>query len=121
MINIHELNKERKLLKQKKQEIYKDILTKIHHKIKIVNKQKNFCYYVVPKFVIGMPLFNIHKCSDYIYKELIDSGFKVTRIHYNYFLIYWGHVTENNSSYSLSSPSQINKKNGFYQNEFINV
>jgi len=30
-------------------------------------------------------------------------------------------VTENNSSYSLSSSSQINKKNGFYQNDFINV
>ena len=100
MINIHDLNKERQLIQQRKQLLYKDILEKIYHKIKSVNKLNNFCYYVIPKFIIGMPLFNISKCSDYIYNQLIKTGFKVTRIKYNYFLIYWGHSVDDNNSYS---------------------
>ena len=115
---INELNKERELIQQKKQEIYKDILQKIYQKIKIANKLNNYCYYVIPKFMIGMPLINISKCSDFIYNQLLINGFKVTRIHYNYFLIYWGHTsTEQQTSIQYNT---IETK-PFHPDRFINV
>ena len=97
MIDINELSKERKQLQKRKQNVYKNILKKIYNKIKLANKLNNYCYYVIPNFVLGMPLFDVNKCSDYIYDNLVNKGFKVTRMKYNHFMIYWGHVDSNNN------------------------
>ena len=47
---------------------------------------------MIPKFIVGMPLFDITKCSEYVFNELVKKGFKVTRVQFNHFMIYWGHV-----------------------------
>ena len=102
MIDINELSKERKKLQKRKQNVYKNILKRIYNKIKLANKLNNYCYYVIPNFVLGMPLFDVNKCSDYIYDVLVEKGFKVTRMKFNHFMIYWGHVETNNSNQRIS-------------------
>lgn len=97
MIDINELSKERKKLEKRKQGVYKNILSRIYNKIKLINKINHFCYYTIPNFVLGMPLFDVNKCSDFIYDNLVKKGFKVTRMKYNHFMIYWGHVDSNNN------------------------
>ena len=47
---------------------------RIYNKIKLANKLNNYCYYMIPKFIVGMPLFNISKCSEYVYNELVKKG-----------------------------------------------
>ncbi len=109
MIDINELSKERQKLQKKKELIFKNILQRIYNKIKLANKLNNFCYYMIPKFIVGMPLFNITKCSEYVYNELVKKGFKVTRVQFNHFMIYWGHVDEetNSNSYNQTSEESI--------------
>lgn len=120
MININSLNRERKNLIKRREKVYNKILLRIHNKIKVANKLNNFCYYEIPNIVYGMPLFNINKCSDYIYNKLISQGFKVTRIKYNNFMIYWGHIEnepeqeveeENYYEYSKPKPEYRNINN----------
>ncbi len=115
---INELNRDRELIKQKKQQIFKDILEKIYQKIKQANKVNNYCYYVIPKFVIGKPLFNIANCSEYIYNELVKKGFKITRIQYNYFLIYWGHSVDSDEIQPFNS---FTENDNYLSDDFINV
>ena len=107
MIDINELSKERKKLQKKKELVFKNILKRIYNKIKLVNKLNNYCYYMIPKFIVGMPLFDITKCSEYVFNELVKKGFKVTRVQFNHFMIYWGHVDENNTRPSSSTEDTI--------------
>ena len=117
MIDINELSKERKKLEKRKQNVYKNILKRIYNKIKLANKLNNYCYYVIPNFVLGMPLFDVNKCSDFIYEVLVQKGFKVTRMKFNHFMIYWGHVdsqnNENRNQYDddYSTNSEVEYRN----------
>ena len=118
MINIHNLNLERQNLEKRKTLVFKKILLRIHNKIKIANKLNNFCYYEIPSIILGMPLFNLKKCSDYVYEKLVSQGFKVTRVQFNKFMIYWGHVTtseeepeQNNYNHNNNEPQYRNINN----------
>ena len=121
MINIHSLNKERLKLEQKRQEVYKKILLRIHNKIKIANKLNNFCYYEIPIIILGMPLFNIHKCSDYIYDQLLLQGFKVTRIKFNNFMIYWGHIEEESTKLKENTTNDMNINSTYNSNNYRDI
>jgi hypothetical protein len=41
------------------------------------NKEKYEFYYDVPQYVVGLPLFNINECIDFIIKQLTNNGFNV--------------------------------------------
>ena len=73
---------------------------------------------MIPKFIVGMPLFNITKCSEYIYNALVKKGFKVTRVQYNHFMIYWGHVIDGDGDSNQSYNKQSNKSTVNYE-EYI--
>lgn len=116
MINIHNLNLERQNLEKRKTLVFKKILLRIHNKIKIANKLNNFCYYEIPSIILGMPLFNLKKCSDYVYEKLVSQGFKVTRVQFNKFMIYWGHVTTNEEEPEQNNYNQNNNVQSQYRN-----
>ena len=119
MIDINELSKERHKLQKKKELVFKNILHRIYNKIKLANKLNNYCYYMIPKFIVGMPLFDITKCSEYVFNELVKKGFKVTRVQFNHFMIYWGHVDEktNSSSYNQTNEETIDYSDYVPRNE----
>jgi hypothetical protein len=41
------------------------------------SKEKYELYYDVPQYVVGLPLFNINECIDFIIKQLTNNGFNV--------------------------------------------
>jgi len=100
MINIYTLNNNRDLRTKKRENTYKTILLKCYNKIKASSKSRQYCFYKIPPFVIGFPIFDVKKCSNYIYKKLIRQGFKVTQTENN-ILIYWGHIPSYISEPSL--------------------
>ena len=120
MIDINSLSRQRKQMEKKREEVYKKILLRIHNKIKIANKLNDFCYYEIPNIVLGMPLFNINKCSDYVFDKLIKQGFKVTRVKYNNFMIYWGHINneDNNNNNNNHNNNEVRSLNN---SEFRNI
>jgi len=73
---------------------FKTILSRIHNKIKVTARQQidqQFCWFVVPEFMLGVPSYNHNECVVYLVEQLIDNGFRVKYTHPNLLLISWNH------------------------------
>lgn len=77
-LNIFELQNTISRKKQHRTNIYESVLHKCHIKIKSAANQERYeCIFDVPNYVVGLPLFNINECIDFILNQLTDNGFKV--------------------------------------------
>ena len=73
---------------------YKKILGRIHNKITITSRQHinlQFCWFVVPEMIIGVPVYDHGACVAFCIDELRDNGFMVRYTHPNLLLISWQH------------------------------
>jgi hypothetical protein len=102
MINISELYNQQENNNKRKESIYKEVLTKCHHRIKLTAKMypdNCYCYYTIPKILYGVPLYNLEDCLKYMSENLIENGFKVYYTHPNLLYITWFKSdTKNNSN-----------------------
>ena len=74
----------------KRFEIFDDILKKIHTRIKYnANLEKTFCFYHIPEFIIGVPLYNINDLRNYLMNPLKKIGFKLLYVEPNWLFITW--------------------------------
>ena len=92
MINIEELNKINEQRFKKRLEIYDKVLKKVHERIKNVAHSSRggvFCFYIVPSFIFGIPIYDMNTCIVYIVKHLIKNGFIVNYTHPNLLYISW--------------------------------
>ena len=92
MINIDELHSETKRVLERKKKIYDTVLVKCHQRIKLVaklNPLNSWCFYVIPKFIYGIPLYNLEECLNYIVTHLNKNGFTVNYTHPNLLFISW--------------------------------
>ena len=92
MINIDELHNINKIRLKKRLEIYDDVLKKCHKKIKktsLTPKGSTFCFYIIPNYVYGIPLYDINACIVYIVQNLSKNGFYVAYTHPNLLFISW--------------------------------
>jgi hypothetical protein len=85
-----ELNKIRLERLIKERDTYEVILNQCVEKIKFENRKNNvtktiFC---VPPFLIGYPVFNVHRCVNFIVKKMREKHFKVY-IHDRNIIIDW--------------------------------
>ena len=67
-------------------------LVKCHQRIKLVaklNPLNSWCFYVIPKFIYGIPLYNLEECLNYIVTHLNKNGFTVNYTHPNLLFISW--------------------------------
>ena len=74
--------------------MYNRILNRIHERIKITARQKKkeqFCWYVVPEIMVGVPKYDSHECTMYILQKLTDNGFQIKYTHPNLLFISWAH------------------------------
>jgi len=74
--------------------IYNKILNRIHSKIKNVSRQNmtiQFCWYVIPEMIIGVPKYNHGACTAYIIDKLNSNGFTIRYTHPNLLFISWKH------------------------------
>lgn len=73
---------------------FKMVLTRVHNQIKLTSRQKidqQFCWFVVPEFILGVPSYNNQDCVVYVIEKLTDNGFQVKYTHPNLLLISWQH------------------------------
>ena len=92
MINIDELNKINEDRDKRRLETYDKILKKCHERIKTVAhspKGGTFCFYVVPAYVFGVPIYDVNTCIVYMVQHLIKNGFQVVYTHPNLLYISW--------------------------------
>ena len=74
--------------------VYQKILNRIHERIKHTSRQKNsdeFCFYVVPEFMFGVPRYDVQTCVSYVMEKLEENGFVVKYTHPNLLFISWKH------------------------------
>ena len=77
-----------------KLELYNKILNRIHVRIKTTSRQKmdeQFCWFVVPEMIIGVPKYDQASCIAYLMDKLKDNGFNIRYIHPNTLFISWLH------------------------------
>jgi len=74
----------------KRMELYDSILKKCHSRI-LYNSglQRTYCFYQIPEFVIGTPLYDIMELRNYIMNSLKTNGFDILYVEPNWLFIYW--------------------------------
>ena len=91
----------------KRMELYDSILKKCHSRI-LYNSglQRTYCFYQVPEFVIGTPLYDILELRNYIMNSLKTNGFEILYVEPNWLFIYWNVK----GAKSLTKNTNITKK-----------
>lgn len=92
MLNINELFNDQSKKEKHKEEIYDNVLKQCHKRIlrsAKLNPYNNCCFYIIPKFIYGIPLYNLDKCINYLVVNLSKNGFKINYTHPNLLIITW--------------------------------
>lgn len=91
-INLDDLYERKKQYDLNTLSIYNKLLNRIHNRIKTVARQQineQYCWYVVPEFILGIPKFDHGACTAYLIDKLQTNGFVVRYTHPNLLLISW--------------------------------
>ena len=73
---------------------YNKILGRIHNKIRFTSRQyidNNFCWYVIPEVLLGIPKYDHRECIAYVIDKLQENDFIIRYIHPNLIFISWNH------------------------------
>ena len=71
-------------------ETYDKILQQCHVRIKYYSKfEKTTCFFAIPEFIIGVPLFDVYELRQYMINSLEKNGFKLMYLHPNWLMIDW--------------------------------
>ena len=73
---------------------FNKILSRIHTKVKNVSRQQGnpqFCWYIIPEMLIGVPTYDAPGCAAYLINKLRDNGFIIRYTHPNLLFISWKH------------------------------
>jgi hypothetical protein len=114
-LNIDELYEKKRQYDLNKLALFNKILNRIHVRIKTTSRQKTdeqFCWFVVPEIIIGVPKYDQASCIAYLIDKLKDNQFNVKYIHPNTLLISWIHWVP---SYVRN---ELKKKTGIVINEY---
>ena len=68
MINIDKLHEDREQRINQKKEIYDEVLKKCHNRIMQASKNdcSCFCFFTIPSFIYGIPLYDTKSCILYL-------------------------------------------------------
>ena len=77
-LNILELHRTINEKKTLKNEVFERVLSKCHRRIELnAENQKLKCFFEVPEFVVGYPLYDIKTCIEFTLNSLNKNGFLV--------------------------------------------
>ena len=93
-LNIDELYEKKRQYDLSKLALFNKILNRIHVRIRTTSRQKideQFCWFVVPELIIGVPKYDHASCIAYLMDKLKENGFNIRYIHPNTLFISWLH------------------------------
>lgn len=114
-INIDELYEKKRVYDLNKLALFNKMLNSVHKRIKITSRQKidnQFCWYLVPETILGVPKYDQGACIAYLMDKLKTNGFNIRYVHPNLLFISWLHWVP---SYVRT---EIKKKTGIKINEY---
>lgn len=93
-INLDDLYEKKKTYDLQTLNIYNKILNRIHSKIRLTSRQyidNQFCWFVVPEVMIGIPKYDHGDCIAYLIDKLKTNGFIIKYTHPSLLFISWKH------------------------------
>ena len=89
-LNIHHLYETIQEKNKNRLKIFDNILKKVHSRIIYNSKlEKTYCFYHIPEFIIGVPLYNTEDLKQYIINSLQKNGFLLLYVDPNWIFISW--------------------------------
>jgi len=114
-LNIDDLYEKKKNHDLGKLTLFNKILNRVHVRIKTTSRQninEQFCWFIVPEIIIGVPKYDNASCIAYLLDKLKKNGFNVNYTHPNTLFISWKHWVP---SYVRA---EIKNKTGIIVNEY---
>jgi len=95
----------------KRMELYDSILKKCHSRI-LYNSglQRTYCFYQIPEFVIGTPLYDIRELRNYVMNSLKTNGFDILYVEPNWLFIYWNVKGAKSLTKNTNVSKQVNNQ-----------
>ena len=95
----------------KRMELYDSILQKCHSRI-LYNSglQRTYCFYQIPEFVIGTPLYDIIELRNYVMNSLKTNGFEILYVEPNWLFIYWNVKGAKSLTKNTNVSKQVNNQ-----------
>lgn len=93
-LNLDDLYERNKEINLNTLATFNSVLNRIHTKIKLISRSQRmeqFCWYVIPEMIIGVPNYNHTMCTAYVIDQLKDNGFIVKYTNPNLLFISWKH------------------------------
>ena len=91
---------------------FNDILKKVHNRIVYnANLEKTFCFFQIPEFIIGVPLYNVNDLKKFLIVSLKKDKFNLIYVEPNWLFITW----ELNNLKKPKEKTKPIKKNGDYK------
>lgn len=112
-LDLEELRKEERSSERTSIQIYKLILAKSHEKIRRTNKTSDhrMCYYDIPHFLPGYPVFDINAAKTYVAQQLYRNGIYVEDAGPSRLFLSWRPSDVNLAAYHYQSQKRIQKDN----------
>lgn len=118
-LNIYELQSSINRKQEHRNLIYESVLKKCHIKIKsAADKELYEINFDVPQYVVGLPLYNINNCLNFIIEQLQSNGFKVIYHFPKLLQISWFPSNKNNEQ--SNNYGQNNEQNNDQSRLFLN-
>jgi hypothetical protein len=90
MVKADKLIKDQKKRDNIKKETFNKILTKVEKKIILASAANYyFTWYTIPEFIIGLPLYSLTECKEFIIKKINKDGFTTEFFNPNILLVKW--------------------------------
>jgi len=120
MLNIDKLHSNQTEKLKRRYETYENILFKCHNRIKAtsqVTDNLSCCFFTVPQYIYGIPLYDNKGCILYVVSSLLKNGFEVRYTHPNLLFISWMNKT-NNNMLKIENKTEAPKKTQKSVNEY---
>ena len=129
-INVLDIQKNQYEKDKSRLKIYNRILEKCYYKIKSSSdNESNFCFFQIPEYIPGEPIYNLTKCVIFMLQHLRKNGFISKYCHPFLLYISWkqeGDMLLLNSSTNYTAPKKkatsiydiIPKKNNNSSNNY---
>ena len=93
--SINDLQKDYVSKEKKRNIVYTNITKKCFNKIKETNNNNStFCFFTIPEYIPGYPLFNMTECVLFMLKKLKEKGFSCRYVDNYVIYISWNKVKE---------------------------
>lgn len=90
-LNVRELNLAIHKKQEKRKASFEKVLQQCYSRIQgFADKEHKHCFYEVPEFIIGFPLYDISECVTYISEVLGKNGFSISYYFPRVLYISWG-------------------------------